>query len=63
VIVTGGLDFIGILNLTGQFGRGVDQGGETLGADIGRLAQVLQGYQRDFLFGFSTIQASFHNSP
>jgi hypothetical protein len=41
----------------------MDQSGETLGADIDLLAQVLQRYQGDFLFVLLAVQASFHNSP
>ena len=61
--MAGWLDFIGILYLASQFSGRVDQGGETLGADIDRLAQVLQGHQGDFLFGFMAIKASFHITP
>jgi hypothetical protein len=63
VVVAGGLDFFGTLYLAGQFCRGMDQGGETLGTDMDLLAQVLQGHQRDFLFRFLAIQASFHIYP
>jgi hypothetical protein len=55
-----GLNFIGIFYLAGKFGGGVDQGGETLGADIHLLAQILQGYQGNFLFGLLAVQACFH---
>jgi hypothetical protein len=63
MIVAGRLDLLSILDLSGQFGGRMDQGGETLGADIDLLAQVLQRHQGDFLFGLLAVQASFHNSP
>jgi hypothetical protein len=55
VVVIGRLDLIGTFYFTSQLGGRVDQGGETLRADISRLSQVLQGHQGDLLFGFSTI--------
>jgi hypothetical protein len=61
VVVLRWLDFIGILNLASQFGGVMDQDGKTLGANVGRLALVLQGHQGNFLFRFLTVQASFHN--
>jgi hypothetical protein len=61
MVVVGRLDFLGILDLPGQFSGRVDQGGETLGADIHLLAQVLQCYQGNLFFGISTIQTGIHN--
>jgi hypothetical protein len=63
VVVVSRLDFVGILQLAGQFGGRMDQGGKTLGADVDSLPQILQCHQGDLLFGFSTIQARMHATP
>jgi hypothetical protein len=61
VVVLSRLDLLGIPQLAGQFRRGVDQHGETLGADIDLLLQVLQGHQGNLFFGLATIQTGFRH--
>lgn len=63
MVVISRLDLFSIIDLASQFGGGMDQDWKTLGANIGRLALVLQGHQGNFLFHFVAIQATSHNSP
>ena len=62
MVLVGGMDLLGILDLAGQLGRGMDQSGEALRTQVDLLTLVLQGHQRDLLFGLIAIQASFHYS-
>lgn len=44
IVMLGRWDFLGALELPGQFGRRVDEIGEALRADIGFLPLVLNGH-------------------
>jgi hypothetical protein len=60
MIVIGRLDLLGAFDLSGQLGRGMDQGRKTLGTDVGNVVHILQCHQRHLLFGLLAIQAGFH---
>jgi hypothetical protein len=64
MVVFAGLDLFGVLDLAGQLGGRMDEGGEALRAEIDFLPLVLQGDQGDLLFRFLTVETSFHgNGP
>jgi hypothetical protein len=60
MIVTGRLDLLRVLDLAGELGGRVDQGGEALRAKLHFFALILQGNQRYFVFRFLAIEAGFH---
>ncbi len=60
MVVGGGLEVLRILDFAGQLGRGMDEGGEALRANIDLVSLVLQDDQGDFIFGSVAVQACLH---
>jgi hypothetical protein len=60
VVVVCRLDLLDILQLPGQFERGVEQYREAMRAKVYLLSLVLQGNQWNFVFREIAIQAGFH---